>query len=467
MRKRLQPVSSKVLCVCWNVRSINNKTDSIMNFVVDNEISLFFVTETWLTDMYNHTTATIKSYGYQIHHCFRSNTGGGGVAIIFKPLLKVVKIFVKHATTFESVSVKMKFQDNSSLFCSCVYRTGNLGNFIDDFDQYLGDVFLRYEKILICGDINIHLDKVSPQSTAFINTISSYGLYQLVSTSTHKAGHILDVVISSHKIVVGNSVTVDGNSSKSFPTCDHLPLIFELTSGVSPGDDRKKISFRNLKSVDTDMFRSDLTKAMVSVNDSPPSFSDCITHYNLSCANTLDKYAPEYSKMIRDLPTAPWFDSEYKNARRKRRKAEKVAKKSGLETDHDIFVHLRLQCNELAKQKKTSFFRSHFVKYNYSQKSLYQFVDMFLDQSSSATLPPSDSLQDIVDQFNDFFTSKIEKIRENFPQCNSPTNSIPADSYNGCSKLTDFEPTSIEEIREILRNQILRHQPMILYRLHY
>jgi hypothetical protein len=46
------------------------------------------------------------------------------------------------------------------------------------------------------------LDKLSSQSSAFINTISSYGLHQLVSVPTHKAGHLLDVVISSHKIVL-------------------------------------------------------------------------------------------------------------------------------------------------------------------------------------------------------------------------------------------------------------------------
>ena len=45
---------------------------------------LFFATETWLTDIVNHTIAIIKSYGYKIHHCFCETIRGGGVAIIYK-----------------------------------------------------------------------------------------------------------------------------------------------------------------------------------------------------------------------------------------------------------------------------------------------------------------------------------------------------------------------------------------------
>ena len=63
------------------MRSINNKVDNVMSFVTDNDIAVFFITETWLTDMNNHTTATIKSYGFNIVHCFRSGGAGGGVAI--------------------------------------------------------------------------------------------------------------------------------------------------------------------------------------------------------------------------------------------------------------------------------------------------------------------------------------------------------------------------------------------------
>ena len=74
---------------------------------------------------------------------------------------------------------------------------------------------------------------------------------------------------------------------------------------------------------------------------------------------------------------------------------------------------------------------------------------MFLDQSSALTLPPLDSMQEIVNQFNDFFTKKIEKIRANFPPSDKSCNS--SSDYIDITRLTELEPTTEEEIREILK----------------
>ena len=82
-----------------------------MDYVVDNNISFFFVTETWLTDLNNHTTAIIKSHGFDIRHHFRSSGSGGGVAIIYKPYLKVIKVSIKHSDSFETISVKTKLNN--------------------------------------------------------------------------------------------------------------------------------------------------------------------------------------------------------------------------------------------------------------------------------------------------------------------------------------------------------------------
>ena len=152
-----------------------------MYYVVENDVSLFFVTETWLTDLKNHTTTIIKSYGFDIKHHFRSSGNGGGVAIIYRHYLKVP---IKHADSFESISVKIKLSNNNYLFCCCIYRTGSLHSFIYDFDTFLSDVFPQFDKFLFCGDINIHLDEASKQSSDFCDVIADYGLYQQVNVPT-------------------------------------------------------------------------------------------------------------------------------------------------------------------------------------------------------------------------------------------------------------------------------------------
>ena len=403
--------------------------------------------------MNNHTTSVIKAHGFLIHHFCRGNSGGGGVAVIFKPSIKLVRVFISHGDSFEAVSVKVVLPNAKNLLCSCIYRTGSLTSFYQEFDEYLGNIFSRFEKVLLCGDFNIHMDKVSAHANEFYNLITSYGLHQLVKKTTHKAGHILDLVIASHKIVKNDSIQILSQPS-SLPTCDHSCLTFTLESEVLNADDRKLITFRNIKKIDEEAFRDDLEEFLSSASSCSSSLSleDRIQQYNQGLSGILEEHAPEHSKWIRDLPDAKWFDSEYKEARLERRKAEKQWKKSGLQIDKDIFEHLRLHCNELANNKKKSYFKNHFERYNHSQKSLYNFVDVFLDQDKQLTLPPTESMQKCVNDFNTFFSEKIEKIRQSFPTNNEKINRESCDDQFGGSYLTDFKLTSPEEIAEILKD---------------
>ena len=169
-----------------------------MAYVTDNEITLTFVSETWLFSQNNDITEKIKSYGYKIIHTPRKSETkslGGGVAIICKAFLNITKVYIKHGTSFESVCAKLKLGTGENVICSCLYRTDLLqATFFAEFDEFIGSLFVKYSRLLICGDLNIHLDVNSAEVRKFNELISSYGLEQHVSEATHKHGHILDVI---------------------------------------------------------------------------------------------------------------------------------------------------------------------------------------------------------------------------------------------------------------------------------
>ena len=58
----------------------------------------------------------------------------------------------------------------------------------------------------------------------------------------------------------------------------------------------------------------------------------------------------------RELETAPWFDSEYKQLIIKRRKAQKQWIKSLLDSDKTIYYNLRQKCIELASSKESGLY---------------------------------------------------------------------------------------------------------------
>ena len=435
---------------------MNNKTDDIMNFILDHSISIFFVTETWITDLNNNTTATIKSYGFRIIHKIRTDSDkcvGGGVAIIYKSHLNLTQVFIKHGKSFESVSAKFRTKGKDNVFCCCIYRTGPILNaFFEDFDDFLASVFLKFRKVLICGDMNKHLDNhKASTSTRFTDLISSFGLYQLVNFATQHSGHTLDVVITSNRIINNDSLTVGSTDKTLFPTCDHFPIAFNILNNLADmtTDNLKPISFRNLKNIDMEQFRTDLSTSLSNLqkNGSTTSFSKMIEQYNNECLYLMDSHAPLLHKQIKDRPSAPWFDGEYKALRVKRRKAERRYKKSGLQEDKAYYAEIRESCNVLCAAKKKQFYRDQFQKHNHSPKSLYQFVNHFMDKDKTLILPPNESLQKTVDDFNNYFQDKIDKIRSNFKPSRKESTQ---NNFLGHT-LTTFEPTTIEELMEIIK----------------
>ena len=139
----------------------------VIDHITANGASIAFIQETWLKEMNNHTTSVIKAHGFLIHHFCRGNSGGGGVAVIFKPSIKLVRVFISHGDSFEAVSVKVVLPNAKNLLCSCIYRTGSLTSFYQEFDEYLDeDRFLlkrnfRPEiQLVICNSFKILVVKM-------------------------------------------------------------------------------------------------------------------------------------------------------------------------------------------------------------------------------------------------------------------------------------------------------------------
>ena len=422
-----------------------------MNFLQDNDVAILFVTETWLTDQHNNTTAQIKDHGYKIHHFSRSSKIGGGVALIYRSTVELIKVHITQFQSFEAVSAKLKMINKTVVLCTCIYRPpGPLCSFLTEFEDFLSYVFEKFEHSVICGDVNMHLDKTSAIINDWNTTLSSFGLQQLVTTATHKKGHILDPVISSPRAVEPSSVAVDTSVSKTFPKCDHYPIIFKFQVPAVTNKSKKIIQFRNLKGMNQDQFSEDLANVVSNFNCDNMSFQNSLEDFHRACESTLDIHAPQITKTISDVPEAPWFDGEYKIARAQRRKAEKDWKKSKLEIDHSIFINIREHCDELALRKKKSYFKGNFQKYQNSQKSLYKFVDTFLDKDNALTLPSAEEdLQVTVNSFNKFFTEKTDEIRSSFPL--SISNHTPGKGKFKGTVLSDLRPTTVFEIELILK----------------
>ena len=74
-----------------NIRSAANKIDFIFEHLNTNKLTdLFFITESWLTAAI--PDAMVCPPGYSVQRCDRLFTKGGGVLLIYKQHLNIIRI---------------------------------------------------------------------------------------------------------------------------------------------------------------------------------------------------------------------------------------------------------------------------------------------------------------------------------------------------------------------------------------
>ena len=153
----------------WNVRSICNKVNVVMQYIVASGATVACITESWLTDPHNLITFKIKSYGYNVSHTHRENQTGGGVCFIYKSDVNIKKI--NHNSVYESFEyhcIELSINGSStSLAMAGIYRKQEISFtlFCTEFRHFCEKVIeqsLKY--FLVLGDFNIHCEYDNTQT---------------------------------------------------------------------------------------------------------------------------------------------------------------------------------------------------------------------------------------------------------------------------------------------------------------
>ena len=148
----------------------------------------------------------------------------------------------------------------------------------------------------------------------------------------------------------------------------------------------------------------------------------------------------------RDKPN-PWYNGDIADARRRRRKAESVWRRTKLEVHRQIFVAARDECNDLITEAKTTFYRD---KLQYADnKSIFQIV-----RSLSGKPPPSypdhDSPGECANTFSAYFNDKIAEMRTKLEGANNQCPAPVRETRRFLTPLVTFDATCVSEIELII-----------------
>ncbi|XP_072033093.1 uncharacterized protein [Amphiura filiformis] len=446
-----------------NAQSICNKTDVLIDYIIEHDLQFVALTETWLSDSAKHkkTVGDLKPAGFDFYHAPRQNRRGGGVGLIYNINIKCENTNVFNSSTFETLCCDLTFKGTSTPIklvvvyrpqYNCKTNKSTVNMFLNDFSDYLTTLISAPCKLLIVGDFNFHIDIPNdPDTIKFQDLLDTYNFTQFVKEPTHVSGHTLDWAVTRSTDDLIQSVRVGTLFS------DHFAVHCKLNLN-KPGYAKNQTTYRKLKMINHVDFDCDIRNSELITNPKT-DLSGLINQYNEILCSILEKHAPLKSRTVTLRPRNPWYNDEIADAKKKRKRLERRWRKSKLQIDRDLFKAQRLLVNTLINKAKSSYYRDQIVNCE-NTKELYNIVESLLHQKGKPKLPSHSSNQALANTFNKYFISKITNIRASFTHNDfSPTPGLtpPSICNSTVPELNTFLPASEEEVRKLVMSSPSKH----------
>ena len=332
-----------------NVHSLGNKFSAVRDIILDNELDILVVCESWHVSQDDILLRRSTPPGYCCIGEARPDPTegmaatrgghGGGVVVYYREQFTAKKIaIIPRQTSFEFVCMSLS-TTSGPITVVAIYRPGSVPldqQFFREFTTLMEFVATYNSEVIISGDFNVHLENPDDRlGKQFLDLIHSFGFAQHVNSPTHDLGGLLDVIITPSDCGVEN-LLVDPPiiSDHGLVSC-LLPLL---------GPSRVVFNTRNIRSwkrLDRGAFLAALrASALCRDNDfyAAMSVEQLFDLYHSTLSETLDALLPVRPVKSRFQPLAPWFDDECRAIKRRVRMLERRYRRTRDATDRTSWI---------------------------------------------------------------------------------------------------------------------------------
>lgn len=338
-----------------NVRSLVRHFTEVAYFINEEEIDVFCLTETWLTNDVDSDSLNIP--GYSLYRADRGcNRRGGGVAayVSNRHNFLITQIKDCNNTAYaDHLWLKLKTKKRT-LAVGVVYRPeGNISNFIDFIDDTLSGIVPVVDDVILTGDMNIDLFKLNNPLSKCLN---SYSFTQVIGEATRitaTSETLIDPIFISDPALVLSHGTLNADL-----VADHR-LVYCTIAYDSIKVRQKTVTIRDFKRFNYDDFSSDLLSMRWQDVIYLPSIEDKVQYLTDLIKCLFDKHAP-FRTMRVSKPKAPWLTDVLKLMMKNRDKALAKYKVTKNDADWAAYRYLRNFTLYAIRREKKAYCRSLF-----------------------------------------------------------------------------------------------------------
>ena len=446
---------SKFRIGIWNAESVRHKENQVKKYILDNDLDIFIILESWLyLDELPSTIDILPSIeGYKLHQLprpDRKNSSGGGMLCIYKHNIDITKIPAMNTKLLEVMDLQLVAK-NKTIRIVSVYRPPRsesrrypITDFYDDMENLVSFYKTVKDDVIFCGDYNVHVNKPDESETRrFINITESANLKQHISEKTHLKGNTLDLVLSENGSKLINRCEVSDFMS------DHAVILVDLNLSKPPKS-KKTIRFRKNKEVDLKKLESQIETNLQGIGE-VDNIADLVDKFNQALGNAYNEQAPLKSKNVIMRPPTPWSYDDIKEDKAIRRKLERKWRQTGLQVDWEIYRDFRNKFNAKLNNFRNKQYAEMIEQNKDNPATLFKVINQSLHRKETSPLPAGLTNQELSEKFSCFFSEKIDKIRANIDaQDADQTDNDSNEQLNDLPKLSEFKTLSEHEVKKLI-----------------
>ena len=214
-----------------NVRSYKKKFNLVSNHIINNNLDLFFCTESWLNSSIGDSV--ICPDGYSVVRSDRMSRHGGGCMVLHKNTTNITTVNIPTCNNFEILCIDV-YVNKASIRFICVYLPpASSTEVVMSLCNVISSLLINSPTYIV-GDFNLpNINWKIPFSSGnkshdiFLSFCNNNALTQLLTEPTHEKGNILDLLICNNTAKpLATSFVISAPLSAN---CDHFLLSVTLT----------------------------------------------------------------------------------------------------------------------------------------------------------------------------------------------------------------------------------------------
>ena len=434
--KKIGDRSENFSTLSLNIRSLNNKTEQLQDFLHEISTNNFNFSVCCLQEVWG--VLDLQATNLENFHPMilkkRENQRGGGLGVFISQQFNFENLEHLNCIVdgqYEALFVKVFINDKDFKLICNFYRPPN--GEIKQFTEFLANklnlisndpILKKANEIIICGDFNVNFMNfdVHSQTNDLLNLFISSGFIPMItlpSRITERSASLIDNIFTNKKQTFYESGLIFSSLS------DHLPVFYtNLSNNLSKS--KSKVFYRDMSQRNIDSFKDKLSLVNWSsiTNEVNPQNAFDKFSENLDNAFTESFPLKEQNNNKRYIPKKPWMTQEILSTRKSRNKLfkDKFKKRTADATSKFDFVNKKYN-SEIRKAKK-DYFDQKFSEFSKDMKKTWSLINTLIKKKKGKNNVPSvfndgqrsySNFSEIAEGFNDFFVNVGPRLASSIP----------------------------------------------------